>query len=228
MSGEGNVFDALYDRVNGGKPAALLVPPVKLRNSLAAMGFRGSDVFKELSELSGGEKSRLQLLMISYERRPLLILDEPTNHLDIGSREVLEEALSKFKGTLIAVSHDRYFRTRLATRTVDISEFAPASAPAETGSPERGGSGGEEFRRQKEKRSAIGKLRTELKRAEERLGTLERENAETEAALADPQNSSDYEKLSELYERKQNAESEMLSLMERIEALEHELEAAGA
>ncbi|MBO7408152.1 MAG: ABC-F family ATP-binding cassette domain-containing protein [Clostridia bacterium] len=220
VSGEGNVFDALYDRVNGGKPAALLVPPVKLRNSLAAMGFRGSDVFKELSELSGGEKSRLQLLMLSYERRPLLILDEPTNHLDIGSREVLEEALAKFKGTLIAVSHDRYFRSRLATRTIDISAFAPAPA-AVTAKPDtdRGTSGGEEFRRQKEKRSAIGKLKSELKRTEERLAALETENAVTEAALADPENSSDYTKLSELYERKQAAEAEMLELMERIEAV---------
>ena len=92
-----------------------------LRNTLALFLFKGDDVHKKVSLLSGGEKARLTLSKLMLSKMNLLILDEPTNHLDINSREILEEAISNFQGTVIAVSHDRYFVNKLATRILDFS-----------------------------------------------------------------------------------------------------------
>ena len=94
----------------------------EIRNTLALFLFRGDDIEKEVSVLSGGERARLTLAKLILSKMNLLILDEPTNHLDIESREALENALLTFDGTIIAVSHDRYFTRRLATRFVDLGE----------------------------------------------------------------------------------------------------------
>ncbi|MBR5312254.1 MAG: ABC-F family ATP-binding cassette domain-containing protein [Clostridia bacterium] len=94
----------------------------EIRNTLALFLFRGDDIEKEVSVLSGGERARLTLAKLILSKMNLLILDEPTNHLDIESREALENALLSFDGTIIAVSHDRYFTKRLATRFVDLGE----------------------------------------------------------------------------------------------------------
>jgi ABC-type multidrug transport system ATPase subunit len=94
--------------------------PQEARNRLGGFRFAGEDVFKPVSVLSGGEQSRLRLCMLMRDEINFLILDEPTNHLDIGSREALEEALLAFDGTIIAVSHDRYFIKKLATRVFDM------------------------------------------------------------------------------------------------------------
>ncbi len=224
VSGDGNVFDALYDRVNEGRPAALLVPPLRIRNSLAAMGFRGSDVFKDLKDLSGGEKSRLQLLMISYEKSQLLILDEPTNHLDIGSREVLEEALMKYEGTVIAVSHDRYFREKLATRTIDISSFRPDGGNNDADEAKKRSGGAGEYRRQKEIRSRINKLINEFSRLESRLAELEKQSSDAERMLEDPEIASDHVRLGEIYGLKDKTDGEMLGVMDRMEQIKAELD----
>ena len=93
------------------------------RNILAKYGFRGEDVFKKVGKLSGGEKVRLILLKLIQKDKNFLILDEPTNHIDIDTREILEEALKEYSGTVLFVSHDRYFINKLADRVLNIEEF---------------------------------------------------------------------------------------------------------
>ena len=99
-----------------------LTPEVEIRNRLGAFLFSGDDVKKSVGMLSGGERARLLLAKLSMENNNFLILDEPTNHLDIDSKEVLENALIDFDGTLLFVSHDRYFINRVATQIVELSE----------------------------------------------------------------------------------------------------------
>ena len=199
------------------------------RNRLAAYDFRGEDVFKSVSVLSGGELSRLRLCMLMDEEINFLILDEPTNHLDIASREWIEEAVEAFEGTLLFVSHDRYFIDRFATRIWELAEgtitdypmnFAqyravkaaqekekPAPAPAEKKGdtrPARGNRTQQAARRQLTIcESAIARLEEECRRLDEEM-TLHGAEAE---------------KLAELYGQKQEAEARLEQEMERWEAL---------
>ncbi|MBQ7466268.1 MAG: ABC-F family ATP-binding cassette domain-containing protein, partial [Oscillospiraceae bacterium] len=199
------------------------------RNRLAAYDFRGEDVFKSVSVLSGGELSRLRLCMLMDEEINFLILDEPTNHLDIASREWIEEAVEDFEGTLLFVSHDRYFIDRFATRIWELAEgtitdypmnFAqyraakaaqekekPAPAPAEKKGdtrPARGNRIQQAARRQLTIcESAIARLEEECRRLDEEM-TLH-------GAEAD--------KLAELYQQKQDAEAKLEQEMERWETL---------
>ena len=112
------VLDELWDAYED-------LTQTEVRNTLALFMFRGEDVFKLVGELSGGERARLTLAKLILSKINLLVLDEPTNHLDINSRDVLENALSEFDGTIIAVSHDRYFVKKLATRILDLGSTPP-------------------------------------------------------------------------------------------------------
>ncbi len=100
--------------------AALKVPEVELRSLLGCFLFRGDDVFKPLGVLSGGERNRYALARILVSPSNFLLLDEPTNHLDMRAKDVLLEALAVFSGTVVFVSHDRYFIDRLATRVLEV------------------------------------------------------------------------------------------------------------
>ena len=114
------VIDELWD-------AYPTLPEVKIRSTLAAFSFRGDDIFKKVGVLSGGERARLTLSKLILSKMNVLVLDEPTNHLDIDSREALEGALEDFDGTIIAVSHDRYFIEKLSTRIIELKPdgYAP-------------------------------------------------------------------------------------------------------
>ena len=114
-----NLNKTLFDEISDCYPN---LTNTEIRNALAKFQFRADDVFKLCSNLSGGEKVRLAFCKIILSKYNVLILDEPTNHLDIQSREVLENALDDFEGTIIAVSHDRYFIEKLSTRILDLSD----------------------------------------------------------------------------------------------------------
>ena len=208
------------------------------RNRLAAYDFRGEDVFKPVSVLSGGEQSRLRLCMLMDDEINFLILDEPTNHLDIDSREWIEEAVEAYDGTLLFVSHDRYFINRFATRIWELAdgtitdypcgfaqyrqmkaqeEAEKAAAPKPEKErekpaaerPQRGNKAQQAARRQ------LTICERDIARAEEHIAALE---ADMEAAACD------YEKLNELVGQKDAAQAELDALYERWEQLSEEAE----
>ena len=199
------------------------------RNRLAAYEFRGEDVFKQVSVLSGGELSRLRLCMLMDEEVNFLILDEPTNHLDIASREWIEEAVEAFDGTLLFVSHDRYFIQRFATRVWELADgtitdypmgFAQyraakaeekKNAPAPQAAPKKGDT--RPARGNREKQAARRQLticETGIGKLEARIADMDRQ---MEAVACDPG------KLNELYQQKQALEQELEEQMARWEEL---------
>ena len=206
------------------------------RNRLAAYEFRGEDVMKPVSVLSGGEQSRLRLCMLMDDEINFLILDEPTNHLDIASREWIEEAVEAYDGTLLFVSHDRYFINRFATRIWELADqtitdypmgFAqyrqvkaqeeaekveppkPQKEKPVTERPQRGNKAQQAARRQ------LTICERDIAKAEEHIAALD---AEMEAAACD------YEKLNELVKEKEAAQAELDALYERWEQLSEEAE----
>ena len=207
------------------------ITPQKARDRLAAFHFRGEDVFKSVSVLSGGEQSRLRLCMLMDDEVNFLILDEPTNHLDIASREWIEEAVEAFDGTLLFVSHDRYFINRFATRVWELEEqritdypmgFAryrkiKAEQPAKKAEPEK-------TVKEKSLTEKPPRGNKNQQAARRQLTICEREIAQQEEALAAldarlEEAASDYEKYSALYAEKETQEQKLTELMERWEAL---------
>ena len=205
------------------------------RNRLGSFNFKGEDVFKPVSALSGGEQSRLRLCMLMDEGINLLVLDEPTNHLDLQSREWIEEAVEGFEGNLLFVSHDRYFIERFATRiwSLEHGEIIDYKGSYES------------FQNAKAKKAmepvAAVKNHAEKKEKPRRTGgtkQLEKELSVTERAISKGEEqmeriatsiqeaSSDYVKLQTLYEEQNTLENELLELMERWEQLSAEIEEA--
>ena len=207
------------------------------RDRLAAFDFRGEDVFKSVSTLSGGEQSRLRLCMLMDNKINLLILDEPTNHLDLNSREWIEEAVADYTGNLLFVSHDRYFINQFATRIWMLEDgkitdfegtFAeyrawkekklPAPPPKKEEAP---------VKKEKPKRTGGTKM------LEKEVAAAEREVTKAEERMYDltqeiEASSSDYLKLTELYEQREALEEEIAHLYAVWERLSAELEEAKA
>ena len=115
LSPEKTVIDELWDEYPK-------MTQTEIRNALAVFLFRGEDVFKEIKTLSGGERARVELAKLILKDVNFLIMDEPTNHLDIQSKEALEKALSEYDGTMLMVSHDRYFINKMADRILYLDE----------------------------------------------------------------------------------------------------------
>ncbi|MCI9352437.1 MAG: ABC-F family ATP-binding cassette domain-containing protein [Lawsonibacter sp.] len=206
------------------------------RNRLASFKFRGEDVFKPVSALSGGEQSRLRLCMLMDSKINLLILDEPTNHLDIQSREWIEEAVEEYEGNLLFVSHDRYFIDRFATRVWmleggKITDFkgtyqeylaakekgrltAEAAAPSRQAPLEK---------KDRPKRPGGTKeLEKQVNAAERAVGAAEERMYDLEQAIQEA--SADYLKLQELYQQREALEDELAHLYANWERLSAELE----
>ena len=207
------------------------ITPQKARDRLAAFHFRGEDVFKSVSVLSGGEQSRLRLCMLMDDEVNFLILDEPTNHLDIASREWIEEAVEAFDGTLLFVSHDRYFINRFATRVWELEEQRITDYPMGFAryrkiKAEQSAKKAEPEKAVKEKSLTEKPQRGNKNQqaARRQLTICEREIAQQEEALAAldarlEEAASDYEKYSALYTEKEAQEQKLTELMERWEAL---------
>ena len=207
--------------------------PQTARDRLGAFMFQGEDVFKTVAALSGGEQSRLRLCMLMDEKINLLILDEPTNHLDIASREWIEGAVEQYEGTLLFVSHDRYFVDRFATRVWELEDghirdfkcpYAKYRAIKEHEAAAKQPAPAEK-KEKKEKPRASGSS----KALEKKLRTVEREVEKQEAVVAayDPQieaASADYQELSRLLAEKAEAEAQLEALMEQWEQLSMEME----
>lgn len=207
--------------------------PQTARDRLGAFMFQGEDVFKTVSSLSGGEQSRLRLCMLMDEKINLLILDEPTNHLDIASREWIEAAVDEYEGTLLFVSHDRYFVDRFATRVWELEDgtirdykcsYAKYRAIKEHEAAQKVPVTVEK-REKKEKPRG----QNNNKALEKKLRTLERDVEKQEAAVAafDPlieAAAADYQELTRLLEEKTSAEARLEELMEQWELLSMELE----
>ena len=177
-----------------------------LRSALAAFLFRGEDVFRQVSVLSGGERARLLLLKLMLRRDNFLLLDEPTNHLDIVSCEALEEALSGYDGTMLIVSHDRYFINRMADRIIELKptgcwavegNYDTYIEKKQTGSPATTPQFAQQpktnlYKEKKEQASRLRKAETRLRRVEELIAESEERSAEWQKQLDSGALSDDY------------------------------------
>ena len=209
------------------------------RNRLASFKFRGEDVFKPVSALSGGEQSRLRLCMLMDSKINLLILDEPTNHLDIQSREWIEEAVEEYEGNLLFVSHDRYFIDRFATRIWMLEngtitdfkgtyqEYLSAKEHGKLDTAVPAGQGqtpvGKGEKKDKPKRPGGTKnLEKEVNAAERAVAAAEENMYDLELAIQEA--AADYLKLQELYQQREALEDELSHLYATWERLAAELE----
>ena len=222
------VLDEIWDRF----------PQMEQSNVRGALGmflFTGDDVFKPIHTLSGGEKGRVALTALMLRKDNLLLLDEPTNHLDMDSREVLEDALADFGGTIITVSHDRYFINRIANRIIEmqpdgVTEYIgnyddyierknrPVAVEAEAGKTKTELE--KEKRREKLSRQALRQLKIRAQEAEKAVGVKEAEIAELEAQMADPSLYSDAQKSADVQRAYQKAQQALQTLYEQWEAAE--------
>lgn len=212
-----------------------------VRKILGRFLFTQDEVQKSVNDLSGGEKARVQLAKLILEKNNVLILDEPTNHLDIDSKEVLENALDNFEGTIIFVSHDRYFVNRIANRILEIEkedvflvngdydyflhkkeELKLTQEPEvkETASETKGNLSYEEQKRQ---RNEIGKLKKQVEKFEQEIAALETDIESIENELLKPEVYNDYTKSAELNEQLVDRNNKLENVMEQWADSEEQL-----
>lgn len=220
----------------------------RIRNVLAAFLFTGEDVFQTIGTLSGGEKGRVSLAKLMLSNANFIILDEPTNHLDIQSREILEEAINSYEGTVFYVSHDRYFINQTATRILDLSPTGIVNyrgnynyylAQKEAGNVEADSdnltivnveeeketvSSKEDWKRSREEAARKRKRENELKKTEREIERLETENESLQEEINLPENATNVAKLTELSSKMEENEEKLLELYEAWEELQAEVE----
>ena len=208
----------------------------QIRNMLACFLFTGDDVFKKISDLSGGERGRVSLAKLMLSNANFLILDEPTNHLDIMSKEILESALNRYTGTVLYVSHDRYFINKTASRIMELSantvtnyignydyylEKRDILAPKEVKqvSSEKNAAVKDDWKAQKEEQAKLRKRQNDIAKIEKSIEQLEKDNSELDEQLALPEVYSDVKQLMKLNEKKQEIEKKLEKLYEDWETL---------
>ncbi len=218
----------------------------QIRNTLAAFLFTNDDVFKRIGDLSGGERGRVSLAKLMLSEANFLILDEPTNHLDITSKEILENALVHYEGTVLFVSHDRYFINKTATRILDLheqqilnyignydyylekkdvqraafnSESSSNKDTLQAAQQEKEPSGKDDWKQRKQEQAAKRKLENELNQVESRIEQLEDEKKNLETEMADPKVAVISAEVIKLHDQIQQIEEELEMLYERWEDL---------
>lgn len=206
----------------------------QIRNTLAAFLFTNEDVFKYIKDLSGGERGRVSLAKLMLSNANFLILDEPTNHLDITSKEILENALNSYTGTVLFVSHDRYFINSTATRIIELANKTVVNyignydyylekkdilgAKPITNNISKSSSSAISklnWQEEKVKQAQQKKIKNEIKRTEERMALIEAEIEEFDNMYADPAISSDTAKLMEIHTRKEALSKELDELYDK-------------
>ena len=219
----------------------------QIRNVLAAFLFTGEDVFKRISDLSGGERGRVSLAKLVLSNANFLILDEPTNHLDIMSKEILEDALNGYEGTILYVSHDRYFINRTAHRILDLTEGqfvsyvgnydyylekhdtvmaaieanAPQNADADSAVAAKAAESEVklDWKAQKEEQARLRKKENDLKKCEEKIAELEARISEIDTEMSDPAIGTQVAKLQELSKEQAACQEQLEKLYEQWEEL---------
>ena len=219
----------------------------QIRNVLAAFLFTGEDVFKRISDLSGGERGRVSLAKLVLSNANFLILDEPTNHLDIMSKEILEDALNGYEGTILYVSHDRYFINRTAHRILDLTEgqfvnyvgnydyylekhdtvmaaieaSVPQSADADNTVAAKVAESEVklDWKAQKEEQARLRKKENDLKKCEEQIARLEARVSEIDTEMSDPAIGTQVAKLQELTKEQAACQEQLEKLYEQWEEL---------
>ena len=219
----------------------------QIRNVLAAFLFTGEDVFKRISDLSGGERGRVSLAKLVLSNANFLILDEPTNHLDIMSKEILEDALNGYEGTILYVSHDRYFINRTAHRILDLTEGqfisyvgnydyylekhdtvmaaieanAPRNADADSAVAAKAAESEVklDWKAQKEEQARLRKKENDLKKCEEKIAELEARISEIDTEMSDPAIGTQVAKLQELSKEQTSCQKQLEKLYEQWEEL---------
>ena len=210
----------------------------EIRNTLAAFLFTGEDVFKKISALSGGERGRVSLAKLMLSEANFLILDEPTNHLDLTSKEILETALNAYEGTVLYVSHDRYFINKTATRILELTHrqfinyignydyylekkelLTPASDLAASVKSEEPSTQKLDWKQQKENQALLRKRENDLKKCEEKIEALENKNTALDEEMASPEIATNSAKLQEIAKQKEDIEAELEILYAKWEEL---------
>ena len=217
----------------------------KIRNVLAAFLFTGDDVFKKIEDLSGGERGRVSLAKLMLSPANFLILDEPTNHLDIQSKSILEDAIRSYTGTVLVVSHDRYFINRIATRILELKDqklysfignyeyydshkeqvytAAAAVAPESTDSmPDTTApvsSAKDDYKKQKEEQARIRKKENDIKKTEQQIEQIEADISEIDREFEKPEIATNSAKLGELSKKREELSSKLSALYEAWEDL---------
>ncbi|MDD2648622.1 MAG: ABC-F family ATP-binding cassette domain-containing protein [Eubacteriales bacterium] len=213
--------------------------PYEVRGALGLFLFSGDDVMEKIGTLSGGEKGRVALTKLMLRQDNILLLDEPTNHLDMDSREVLEQALDDFSGTIIAVSHDRYFINRFADKILDMekdgaklyegnyddytAQIQRLQKPSESAPQISKTALDKEKKRSREEREELKRKQAAVKDAESAIAKIEEEIALTEAALANPELYKDAQKSAELARQYQSLKERQQRAYELWEEAESEL-----
>lgn len=217
----------------------------KIRNVLAAFLFTGDDVFKKIEDLSGGERGRVSLAKLMLSPANFLILDEPTNHLDIQSKSILEDAIRSYTGTVLVVSHDRYFINRIATRILELKDqklysfignyeyydshkeqvytaaaaVAPESADSVPDTTVPVSSAKDDYRKQKEEQARIRKKENDIKKTEQQIEQIEAEISEIDQEFEKPEIATNSAKLGELSKKREELSSKLSALYEAWEDL---------